>query len=42
LAEGIDGGPAKAGIMPNKAQWHKEKSRDDGRKKPPRSDLKSS
>jgi hypothetical protein len=27
-AKGSGGGPEKAGIMPNKPPWHKEKSRD--------------
>jgi hypothetical protein len=42
VAEGIGGGPAKAGIMPNKPPWHKEKSREFERQKPALSDLKSS
>ena len=37
VAGGIAGGPAKAGIMPNKPPWHKEKSREfQGSKRPVR------
>jgi hypothetical protein len=39
-AEGIGGGPAKAGIMPNKPRWHKEKARDLRLKSGPESGLK--
>jgi hypothetical protein len=42
MAEGIGGEPAKAGIMPNKPRWHKEKSRDFRSRKPAGGDLKSS
>jgi hypothetical protein len=38
----LAGGPAKAGIMPNKPRWHKEKSRELRLKADPRSGLKSS
>jgi len=42
FADGIGGGPEKAGIMPNKPPWHKEKARDRPRRKGPGSGLQSS
>jgi hypothetical protein len=38
----LAGGPEKAGIMPNKPRWHKEKSRDLGLDREPWISLKSS